>query len=101
MAKGYWVVCYREIKDAAALAGYAGPAGAAVKGRRRPVPGAGEDGCGPSRPASTERTVVVEFPSYEQALATHDGPDYRAAAGDARRRGGARLPGDRGRRLTV
>ena len=27
-----------------------------------------------------ERTVVVEFPSFEQAVATHDGEAYRAAA---------------------
>ena len=26
-----------------------------------------------------ERTVVIEFPSFEQAVATHDGEAYRAA----------------------
>lgn len=33
------------------------------------------------------RFVVIEFPSFEQAQACHDSPEYRAAA--AHRRGGA------------
>ena len=79
MAKGYWVVCYREIRDPDALAGYAGPAGEAVRagggrflarGGRMQTFEAGVDA----------RTVIVEFPSFEQALATHEGAAYRAAA---------------------
>lgn len=33
------------------------------------------------------RFVVIEFPSFEQAVACHDSPEYTAAA--AHRRGGA------------
>jgi len=36
-----------------------------------------------------ERTVVIEFPTYEQAVAAYDSPDYKkalAALGDAAER---------------
>ena len=79
MAKGYWVSCYRSIANPDALAAYAKLAGPAIEagggrflargGRVR----AYEAGVG-------ERTVVIEFPSFEQAVATHDGAAYRAAA---------------------
>ena len=60
MAKGYWVSCYREIKDPAALAEYAKHAGPAIlagggtflaRGGRVQAFDAGIG----------ERTVVVEF----------------------------------------
>ena len=78
MAKGYWVSCYRAIKDADALGEYAKLAGPAItagggtflaRGGRIEAFEAGVK----------ERTVIVEFPSFEQALATHDGPAYQAA----------------------
>ena len=78
MAKAYWVVCYREIKDPAKLAAYgklAGPAVEAAGGRplaRGVALKAYESG-------QLERTVVIEFDSIEQALAAHDTPAYRAA----------------------
>jgi uncharacterized protein (DUF1330 family) len=78
MAKAYWVVCYREIKDPAKLAAYgklAVPAIAAGGGRplaRGTAVKAYESG-------QLERTVVVEFDSLEQALATHESPAYQAA----------------------
>ena len=79
MAKGYWVVCYREIGNPGALADYAGPAGRAVRaGGGRFLARGGEVRA--FEAGVSERSVIVEFPSFEQALATHDGPDYRAAA---------------------
>ncbi len=79
MAKGYWVSCYRSIANPDALAAYAKLAGPAIEaGRGRFLARGGrvrayEAGVG-------ERTVVIEFPSFEQAVATHDGAAYRAAA---------------------
>ena len=79
MAKGYWVGCYREIKDADALAEYAKHAGPAIlagggtflaRGGRVQAFDAGIG----------ERTVVVEFPSFEQALAAYRSAAYQAAA---------------------
>ncbi|HEY3783909.1 MAG TPA: DUF1330 domain-containing protein [Steroidobacteraceae bacterium] len=78
MAKAYWVVCYREIKDPAKLAAYsklAGPAIQAAGGRalaRSTAVEAYEMG-------QLERTVLIEFDSVEQAMAAHDSPAYQAA----------------------
>lgn len=78
MAKGYWLSCYRAIDDPDALAEYAklaGPAIAAAGGRflarggRQQVYEAGLD----------QRTVVVEFDSFDQAVAAHDSDAYKAA----------------------
>ena len=78
MAKAYWVVCYRNVKNPEALAAYAKLAGPAVQagGGRILVRGT---------PAKTheggldQRTVVSEFPSLEAAMATHDSPAYQEA----------------------
>ena len=78
MAKAYWVVCYREIKDPAKLAAYAklaGPAITAAGGRflaRGGVKKTFEAGI-------DQRTVVIEFDSVEKAVAAHDSPGYQAA----------------------
>jgi uncharacterized protein (DUF1330 family) len=78
MAKAYWISCYREIMDPAKLAAYgklAGPAIQAGGGRvlaRAAAVQAYEAG-------QTERTVVIEFDSVEQAIAVHDSPGYQSA----------------------
>jgi uncharacterized protein (DUF1330 family) len=78
MAKAYWISCYREIMDPAKLAAYgklAGPAIQAGGGRvlaRATAAQAYEAG-------QTERTVVIEFDSVEQAIAVHDSPGYQSA----------------------
>lgn len=78
MAKGYWVVCYRSIKNPDALAAYAKLAGPAIQaaGGRFLVRGT---------PAKTyeaglnQRTVVTEFESLAKAMAAHDSPAYQEA----------------------
>ena len=78
MAKAYWISCYREIIDPAKLTAYAQLAGPAIEsggGRflaRAIAAQAYEDG-------KTERTVVIEFDSVDQAIATHDSSAYQAA----------------------
>jgi len=78
MAKAYWISSYREISDPAKLTAYAQLAGPAIEsggGRflaRATAAKAYEDG-------KTERTVVIEFASVEQAIATHDSAAYQAA----------------------
>lgn len=78
MAKGYWVALYRSVSNPAALAEYAKLAGSAIQaggGRflTRGVPvRAFEAG-------STERSVVIEFDSVAQAIATYESPAYQAA----------------------
>jgi len=78
MAKAYWVACYREIIDPNKLAAYAklaAPAITAGGGRflaRDVAAKAYEAGL-------KERTVLIEFDSVEQAIATHDSPAYGEA----------------------
>ena len=84
MAKAYWVALYRSISNPEALAAYAQlalPAITAGGGRflARGLPiKAYEAG-------AMERSVVIEFNSVAEAIATHDSPAYKealAALGD-------------------
>ncbi|MEV0530942.1 DUF1330 domain-containing protein [Kitasatospora sp. NPDC050463] len=78
MAKGYWVSAYRTISDPEKLAAYdklAGPAVRAGGGRLlardgRVVPH--DDGV-------AERVVLIEFDSFEQAVAAHASEAYQQA----------------------
>lgn len=78
MAKAYWVVCYRAIKNPDKVAAYAKLAGPAIQaaGGRFLVRGT---------PAKTyegglnQRTVVTEFESLAKAIAAHDSPGYQEA----------------------
>ena len=78
MAKGYWIVMYRSIKDPDALAAYAKLAGPAIQahGGKFLVRG---------NPAKTYeagqnlRTVVIEFDSVQKAVEAHDSTAYQAA----------------------
>ncbi len=78
MAKAFWVVSYREIKDPNKLAAYAKlalPAIHAGGGRvlaRGTAVKAYESGL-------LQRTVVIEFDSVDQAISTHDSPAYQEA----------------------
>ena len=88
MPKAYWISCYRKVSDPDKLVAYAKITTVAItagKGRflARGIPQhVHESGV-------QERTVVVEFPSLADAVATHDGPAYgealRALAGGAER----------------
>jgi uncharacterized protein (DUF1330 family) len=78
MAKAYFISCYREISDPAKLVAYAKLAGPAIEaggGRflARGLPARVYEAGQP------ERTVVIEFESVAQAIATHDSPAYQAA----------------------
>lgn len=78
MPKAYWITCYREISDPAKLAAYGklgAPAIEAAGGRflaRGVATQVYEAG-------QKERTVVIEFPSMEHAIAAHDSPAYQEA----------------------
>ncbi len=78
MAKAYWISCYSKVTDPAKLAAYAKLAGPAIEaggGRflaRAVAAKAYEDG-------KTERTVLIEFDSVEQAIAVHESAAYQSA----------------------
>src|SRR5687768_7323011 len=78
MAKAYWITCYRSISDPEAFAAYAKLAGPAIQaaGGRFLVRGT------PAKiyeAGLSQRTVITEWDSVEQATAGHDSPGYQAA----------------------
>jgi uncharacterized protein (DUF1330 family) len=78
MAKGYWVVCYRSIKNQDAFQAYAKLAAPAVQA-------AGGKYLVRGNPAKVyesglnQRVVLIEFDSVQQAVAAHEGAGYKAA----------------------
>jgi uncharacterized protein (DUF1330 family) len=78
MAKGYWICCYDSIANPAAVGDYAkvaGPVLQAAGGRAlvRGVPAKTFEG------GRNQRTVIVEFDSVQQAIATYESAAYQAA----------------------
>ena len=78
MAKAYWVATYRSIANPDALAEYAKLAGPAIQaggGRflARGMPAQVYEA------GLNQRTVIIEFESVQQAIATHDSPAYQEA----------------------
>lgn len=88
MAKGYWIAFYRSIKNPDALANYAKLAGPAIESRGGRFLARGV----PTKVYEVglqQRTVVIEFPSVQDAIAAHDSPGYQEALkalGDAAER---------------
>jgi uncharacterized protein (DUF1330 family) len=79
MKKGYWVVSYRSVSDETALKKYgelAIPAVAAGGGRALIRTA---DAVEPREAGLKERVVVLEFDSFESALATYSSAAYQAA----------------------
>jgi uncharacterized protein (DUF1330 family) len=78
MSKGYWVSTYRETKDPSRLAAYAQLAVPAVAGAggKFIVRGVADE---VREQGLKERTVVIEFPTYEQALAAYESDAYKKA----------------------
>jgi uncharacterized protein (DUF1330 family) len=78
MPKAYWVSAYRAVKDPDKLAAYAKLAGPAITGGGGRFLARGE-------PAKVyelglkQRTVLIEFDSVAEAIATHDSAGYQAA----------------------
>ena len=79
MKKGYWVVAYRKVGDEAMMGRYVSLAGAALRpfGARLLVsPGSAVTAL---EAGLKQTTVVVEFDSYESALAAYETADYKKA----------------------
>ncbi len=78
MAKGYWAVFYRSISNPAAVGEYGKLAGPAVQAGGGRVLSRGV-AVKTYEAGVTQRSVLIEFDSVEQAIATYESPDYRAA----------------------
>jgi uncharacterized protein (DUF1330 family) len=78
MAKAYWITSYRSIAKPEAVAAYArlaGPALMQAGGRflaRGTAAKVMEQGV-------LQRTVIIEFPSVERAVAAYNSPGYKKA----------------------
>ncbi len=76
MAKGYWVALFRS--NAAVISEYVKLAGPAIQAGGGRIVARGL----PVRvyeAGMKERSVVIEFDSVEQAIATYESPEYQAA----------------------
>ena len=69
MKKGYWVVAYKSISDASATKAYAGLAVPAIESFGGRFLVRTSDKVHPHEAGLQQRTVIVEFDSYENALA--------------------------------
>jgi uncharacterized protein (DUF1330 family) len=78
MAKAYWVVTYRSIKNPEALAAYAKIAGPAIQaaGGKFLVRGTAAEVW---EMGVKQRVVVTEFPDLKTAIAAHGSPGYQEA----------------------
>jgi len=79
MKKGYWVVAYRTVGDEATMTRYSELAGAALRtlgGRVLVPPGSAVTA---REVGLKQSTVVVEFDSYEIAVAAYENDDYKKA----------------------
>ena len=79
MAKGYWIVCYRSISDPTVLVKYAELAGPAIAAGGGKALVRTSDAIEPHEAGLKQRVVVVEFESFEKAIATYHSPAYQAA----------------------
>ncbi|WP_405015840.1 DUF1330 domain-containing protein [Kitasatospora sp. NBC_00070] len=78
MAKGYWVSAYRTIADPEKSAAYNELAGPAVKAGGGRV--LARDGRVVAHDAGVAgRTILIEFDSFEQAVAAHASAAYQEA----------------------
>jgi uncharacterized protein (DUF1330 family) len=78
MAKAYWVVTYRNIKNQDKLAAYAKLAGPAIQAQGgkfliRGMPAQVLEG------GLNQRTVVSEWESLDKAIAAYNSPAYKEA----------------------
>ena len=78
VAKAYWICFYNSVSNPAALGEYAKLAGPAIQAGGGRFLSRGE----PAKAfeaGKIQRTVLIEFPSVQAAIATHDGEAYKAA----------------------
>jgi uncharacterized protein (DUF1330 family) len=78
MSKAYWISAYRRVTNPDKMAAYAKLAGPAITGGGGRFLARGE-AAKVYELGIKERTVLIEFDSVAQAIATHDSPAYQAA----------------------
>ena len=79
MKKGYWVVAYRSISDESALNAYGALAVPAVQAFGGRFLTGSKSQIQPHEAGLPQRTILVEFDSYDTALAAHESEAYEKA----------------------
>ncbi len=79
MKKGYWVVAYRSISDESAVKAYAVLAVPALESFGGRILTGSTSKVQAHEAGLQQRTVVVEFDSYETALVAHESEAYQKA----------------------
>jgi uncharacterized protein (DUF1330 family) len=79
MKKGYWVVAYRSISDEAKLQAYGKIAGPLIEANGGRALVRTSDAVEPFEAGLKQRTVVIEFESFEKAVATYHSDAYKVA----------------------
>jgi len=79
MKKGYWVVAYRSISDESALRAYGALAVPAVQSFGGRFLTNSTSQVQAHEAGLQQRTIVVEFDSYDIALAAHESEAYQQA----------------------
>jgi uncharacterized protein (DUF1330 family) len=79
MNKGYWVVAYRSVSDESALKAYGKLAEVAIAANGGTILARTADAIEAHEAGLKQRTVIVEFPSFEQARRAHASEAYQAA----------------------
>lgn len=79
MKKGYWIAAYRSISDESALKAYAALARPAIQALGGRFLTGSTSQVQAHEAGVQERTIVVEFESYDTAVAAHDSEAYQKA----------------------
>ena len=79
MKKGYWVVAYRTVADDATMKNYAALAGEALGKFEARLLVSRTSAVTAHEAGLKQMTVIVEFDSYEIALAAYESEDYKKA----------------------
>ncbi|GAB2581775.1 DUF1330 domain-containing protein [Streptomyces capparidis] len=78
MAKGYWVSVYRVVSDPERMAAYDKLAGPAVQAGGGRILSSGGRAVA-YEAGNTHRVVLIEFDSFEQAVAAYESEAYQKA----------------------
>ncbi len=79
MKKGYWVVAYRAILDATSLQNYGKIAGPVIQAHGGKFLVRTADAIHAFEAGLKQRTVLVEFESFEKAVSAYQSEEYQAA----------------------
>jgi uncharacterized protein (DUF1330 family) len=77
--KGYWVVAYRLVSDESSMQAYARLAVPAIQANGGKVLVRTADAVEAREAGQKQRTVVIEFESFERAIAAYRSDAYQAA----------------------